>query len=269
MPRPENLPDFTSPPLNEVALGAQFAHAEGYQQVLISEVWALFRENFPSVREFPPFPPTFETFGLPRGRGAQLSLSSTPEHSRYVFLSRARDELLQFQQDRLVHNWHKVGDRTNEYPRFEKIIESFENELQTLETYFAGLVPQSLKINQCEVTYNNQILIDESTGAASAQEWLNFVSFGQLQPEDFIMTIRKVVSGPDGKPLGRLIFETGLALAANNQKAIQLNLTFRGKPAETGIGSAIDLLKHGRELVVRSFPEITTDVAHQKWGRIQ
>ena len=68
-----------------------------------------------------------------------------PEHSRYWFVSLSEDELLQFQKDRLLHNWRKVDDRTNEYPRFETLIDKFEKELRKLETYFASLVPQLLK----------------------------------------------------------------------------------------------------------------------------
>lgn len=271
MARPDDLPDFKAPPLNEVFLGVQFAPAAKYQQVQVGEVWSLFRNDFPSVAEMPPLPPTFETFGLPRGGEQQINFMSMsmPSHSRYWFLSPAQDELLQFQQDRLLHNWRKVGDRTNEYPRFERMIENFEKELQALETYFASLAPQSLQINQGEISYINQIPINDSTGAASAQDWLNFVSLDKLQPDDFTMTFRRVISSADGKPLGRLIFEAAIGLTTNNEKIVQLTITFRGKPTGTGISSAIDFLKYGRELIVHSFKDITTDVAHQKWGIVQ
>ena len=141
MPRPKDLPDFTSPPLNEVALGVQFTRATSYQQILAGEVWALFKNDFPVVEEFAPLPPTFETFGLSRGsrNETRLSLSAMPDHFRYWFLSPNGDELLQFQEDRLLHNWRKVGDRTNEYPRFDTLIEKFERELRALETFFTKL----------------------------------------------------------------------------------------------------------------------------------
>jgi uncharacterized protein (TIGR04255 family) len=269
LPRPDDLPDFTAPPINEVVIGVQFTPAIGYQQVMVGEVWALFRKDFPSVQEEPPLPPTFETFGLPQGvRGAQINLRSMPEHSRYWFISPSEDELLQFQKDRLLHNWRKVGDKTNEYPRFETLIEKFEKELQTLEAYFASLAPQSLKINQCEVTYTNHIEIENSASVASVQDWLNFVRFDKLQPDDFVMTLRKVVSNPEGKPLGRLIYEAGLGLTENNEALVQLALTFRGAPAGTNIKAAIDFLQDGRRLIVQSFKEITTDMAHQKWGMV-
>jgi len=203
---------------------------------------------------------------LPRGGAQQINFMSMsmPSHSRYWFLSPAQDELLQFQQDRLLHNWRKVGDRTNEYPRFERMIENFEKELQALETYFASLATQSLQINQGEISYINHIPINNSAGAASAQDWLNFVSLDKLRPDDFTMTFRRVVSDHEGKPLGRIIYEAAIAVKENNEEVVQLQLTFRGAPTGTDIKAAIDFLQNGRRLVVQSFKEITTDMAHQK-----
>ena len=176
---------------------------------------------------------------------------------------------MQFQQDRLLHNWRKVGDKTNEYPRFETLIEKFEKELQALEAYYASLAPQSLKINQCEISYINHIEVEDSTSVASVQDWLNFVRFDKLQPEDFTMTFRRVVSDHEGKPLGRIIYEAAIAVKENNEEVVQLQLTFRGAPTGTDIKAAIDFLQNGRRLVVQSFKEITTDMAHQKWGMVQ
>ncbi len=267
--RPSDLPDFEAPPLNEVVVGVQFAPATNYQQVRAGEVWSLFRKDFPTVQELPPIPPAFETFGLPQGMVLNLSIMSMPTHGRYWFLSPNQDELIQFQHDRLLHNWRKVGDQTNEYPRFEKMIEKFEKELQTLEVYFTSLAPQPLHINQCEISYINHIPIDDSAGTMSAQDWLKFVCFDALEPDDFAMTFRRVISNSEGKPIGRLIYEAAVALTANNERIVQLTLTFRGRPAGTNINAAIDFLKLGRELVVKSFKEITTDTAHQKWKIVQ
>jgi uncharacterized protein (TIGR04255 family) len=268
VPRPVDLPDFATPPLNEVVMGVQFTPAIRYQQVRVSEVWSLFREDFPSVQELIMLPPTFETFGLPpvRKERAHIDLSSIPGHSRYWFVSTSGEQLLQFQQDRLLHNWRKVGDKTNEYPRFETLIEKFESELRTLETYFISLAPQSLKINQCEISYVNHIDIENFEGFASVQDWLSFVRFDKLRPDDFAMTFRRIISNSEGKPLGRFFCDAVAAFTEKNEKVVQLTLTFRGAPAGVDINAAINFLKGGRELIVRSFKEITTDTAHQKWG---
>ena len=269
MPASDDFPEFTNPPLNEVALGVQFAPGVGYQEVLAGEVRALFRKEFPSVEEMPSLPPTFETFGLPQGGGPQISIMAMPRHSRYWFVSQDQGELVQFQQDRLLHNWRKVGDGTNEYPHFKKMIESFEKELQALQAYFASLSPQLLQINQSEISYINHIPLNGSSDVTSAQDWLNFLSLDKLRPDDFTMTFRRVISDAEKKPFGRLMFEAAIGLTESNEKIIQLSIVFRGKPERTDISSAIEFLKYGRELIVYAFKDITTDVAHEKWGMVQ
>src|SRR5262249_13199892 len=150
-----------------------------------------------------------ETFGLPRAgrREPELVVSNMPDHFRYWFVTADGTELLQFQPDRLLHNWRKVGDGKNEYPRFEALIEKFEKELLTLEGYFASLSPQSLKITQCEISYINHIEIENSN---SAQDWLNFICFDQLDPDDFVIRFRRIISSAEGKSLGRLIYEAAV-----------------------------------------------------------
>jgi hypothetical protein len=111
--RPSDLPDFRDPPLNEVLLGVQFAQAKGYSQIRVGEVWGLFKSAFPEVEEQPPLQPSFEVFGLPQAAQGWAGFVMGPTHNRFWFLTRQKDELIQFQHDRLLHNWRKVG--TNEY----------------------------------------------------------------------------------------------------------------------------------------------------------
>jgi uncharacterized protein (TIGR04255 family) len=63
MRRPDHLPDFTDPPLDEVVLGVQFTPVPGYASVHSMKVWDLFRAEFPKVEELPALEPQFETFG--------------------------------------------------------------------------------------------------------------------------------------------------------------------------------------------------------------
>ena len=104
--RPDDLPDFGKPPLNEVVLGVQFAPPSGYSQIRAGQVWELFKGKYPHTEEYMPLPPVFETFG-PRvvAQANQLEFIDGPMHDRYWFLNDAHDELIQFQQDRLLHNW--------------------------------------------------------------------------------------------------------------------------------------------------------------------
>lgn len=267
MTRPDHLPDFAEPPLNEVVLGVQFSPPKGYQQVHAGEVWKLFKAAYPIVQEHQPLEPAFETFGLPHHAqiGGRLSFVTGAMHDRFWFLRNDGDELIQFQQDRLLHNWRKVGDQTNEYPRFERMAERFATELRQLEAYLANLSLQALVINQCEVTYLNHIEVAASPINLSA--WFRGVSLAGVPADDVNIRFREVLLSDGQQPVGRLTYEITTGIKPDGKRIIVLNLTARGAPGGADIDSALRFIAMGRQLIVSRFAEITTEDAHKAWGR--
>lgn len=264
--RPNDLPDFRNPPLNEVVLGIQFNPLVGYQQIHAGEIWGLFRKEFPKSQEHPPIAPLFETFGLPT-MGNPFGFITGAPHSRFWFLRPDEDELIQFQPDRLLHNWRKVGDETNEYPRFESMVDRFRNEVDLLvDKYLNGLAPQDLTINQCEVSYINHI-VPSAGKPLVASDWFRFLNFGSSEPDDFTSSFREVIVDADNTPQGRLICEASIGVKADRQRILILSLTVRGAPRQSTVESAFDFLSKGRNRIVRKFVELTTDAAHTKWER--
>lgn len=267
--RPEHLPDFINPPLNEVVLGVQFSPPKGYQQIHAGDVWNLFRPDYPQVQEQPPLAPSFETFGLGQpSMAGKLNIVTGASHDRFWFLRPAGDELIQFQQDRLLHNWRKIADESNDYPRFEVMIERFKGELEKLQIYLATLSTQALSINQCEISYVNHVSV-EPNESLKASDWLRFISFVGDEPDDFSVVFREVVHDDAGKPCGRLFCEASTGVKSGDQQIIVMNLTVRGAPSGADINSALSFIAKGRELIVSRFAEFTTDKAHLKWGRIK
>lgn len=268
MSRPEHLPDFQSPPLNEVVLGVQFKPPKGYQQIRAREVWELFSSEFPIVQELQAIPPAFETFGLPQS-GAQLNFGivTGATHDRFWFLAQNQEELLQFQHDRLLHNWRKIGDQTS-YPRFERMIERFEAELVRLENYFLKNWQQKLLINQCEISYINHIGGNENLKIQPASNWLRFVNFLDREPDDFSVTFREIIRTENGQFRGRLICEASTGFDKANKQIIVLTITARGAPSRPDIAAALEFLRMGRERVVARFAALTTELAHRTWKRV-
>lgn len=263
--RPDDLPDFNCPPLNEVTLGVQFAQPKGYQQIYAGEVWNLYRKDYPLVEEQAPLEPVFETFGLSAPSG-QIKFVTGASHDRFWFLRSEGDELIQFQNDRLLHNWRKVGDRSNPYPRFEYMIAKYKNELEQLQTYMARLASDALAINQCEVSYINHIIV-ENDDELKASRWFRFISFGDTEVDDFKAGFREIVRDDAGKPQGRLIGEAVSGRNQSGQRVFVFTLTVRGAPKEPKIESALEFLSRGRELIVKRFAELTSEYAHAKWER--
>lgn len=266
--RPENLPEFRRPPLNEVVLGVQFAPAPTYQQLHAFAVWQLFKADFPVTQEHPPIAPAFETFGRPQVGKFNIELETGVMPTRYWFLSPTGNELIQFQNDRLLHNWRQIGgEPVTVYPRFDTLLARFETEIETLNSYFVTNHRHKLAFNQCELSYINHIPFDAA--GLQLSRWLSFVDFRSSDPDDYAAKFRYAIRGDENKPIARLTCELSTGVTPDEKRILILNLTFRGAPSEQTAPKAIELLQLGRSEIVKRFTELTSKAAHTDWERTQ
>ncbi len=266
MTRPEQLPDFSHPPLDEVVLGVQFASIPGYSSVDSKAVWDLFRSDFPTVEEHPILAPQFETFGGGYVQaGPHVIVGVAPVGSRLWFVSEQSNHLIQFQSDRFIRNWRRRASN-HSYPRFEGLSESMELELRRLADYCKTAFSYEMNINQAEVSYVNIIKVSEFR---EAESWFS-LWHGAFDVEGLNISFGEIIRTEDGKPYARLGHQIQSVFAIDGkQKAFQLSLTFRGKPAGSGIEAAMKFLSTGRDMVVNRFLEVTTAQAHEVWGRLR
>jgi uncharacterized protein (TIGR04255 family) len=273
LPRPPGLPDFTDPPLNEVVVSIQFATPQKYSEAYIREIWALFESDFPRVQEMPALPPTFEVFGGPELPAMRLNFGvlTGALRNRYWFLNENGTELIQYQQDRFMHNWRKVSGQKTEYPRFDPIISKYTSELETLENYFHSKSWGVIAPNQCELTYVNQMPLKTETGQPIPKSFYFRKMDVSLDEDvsDFALNLRKTVTSEDGKPIGRLFVEAATGVDSGGIAVLGLNLTVRGAPADASRASALEFLHNARLLIDKTFVTFTSDAAHQRWGRTQ
>ena len=113
MQRPERLPDFTDPPLDEVVLGVQFAPSLLYTSVCAIAIWELFKGEFPEVQEQPILEPQLELFGgVNFQSGPKVQLVPAPIGSRLWFLSSESSEVIHDREGkplaRLRYDLHSV-----------------------------------------------------------------------------------------------------------------------------------------------------------------
>lgn len=261
------LQDFEAPPLNEVVLGAQFSNPIGYSQIHAGEVWSLFRDKYPLLQEHMSLQPVFETFGtgMPTPPIGQIAFVDGPMHDRFWFIRPDGAELIQFQQDRLLHNWRKVEEASNDYPRFDRLLPQFRDELCKFEKYISTLQRQELMVNQCELSYINHIPV-AADEPMQPSDWLRFVKFENNPPQSFSFGFREVIHNSQKAPQGRLWCEVTDGIKAGGQRIISLTLTVRGAPSMPTIDSALDFIEMGHDLIVNRFVELTTDKAHEVWG---
>ncbi len=267
MRRPDHLPDFTDPPLDEVVLGVQFAPVQGYTSVHSMKVWDLFKAEFSKVQEHPVLEPQFETFGGTNVQaGPRIHVGTAPVGSRLWFLSEDENHLVQFQPDRFITNWRRQPN-SQPYPRFEGLAEAFEVNLEKLARHIESDFGYQMDINQAEVAYINIIPVESFSEAG---EWFEVWNGGAFEVEALNASFNEVVKGDDGKPFARLNHQIQSVFTADRkQRAYRLSLTFKGKPAGSDIGSAMAFLSTGRDAIVTHFGEVTTAEAQKRWGRVQ
>jgi len=258
--RPKNLPDFGQPPLIEVVLGIQFDTPAGYQQIYAKNVWDLYKDRFPSVQEMSALPPTFEVFSDRPVNSMNINFHAGATHDRFWFISKDGEQLIQFQNNKILHNWRK---RNNPYPRFEEIVLNFENETRALSDFFITDFQEEISINQCEITYVNQLPIDSEF---SLSEW--FTLFGRdMRIDEGRFVFIEHLRDEEGAKYARLVTSMGSAISEDGAPVIRFDITVRGKPKGTDLMSAINFLREGRIKIVNHFTSITTKSAHKKWGR--
>ncbi len=266
MHRPADLPDFATPPLDEVVLGVQFTPAPGFSTVHVREVWDLFRAEFPKVQDQPPLPPSFETFGgVPSQQFGfpPLFMGGASGVGRVWFISPSENHLLQFQPDRLLANWRKAPNE-QPYPRFESIATAYAKSLEQIESLFQERFGHSLQVNQAEIAYINIIKVESFAEAENLFKiWKNV----SKDFEGVNITLVDVIYNAERQPYARLLQEIQSACSPDGkQKAYRLTLTFRGKPAGASRDDAFKFLTEGREVIVRRFADLTTRFAHELWG---
>jgi uncharacterized protein (TIGR04255 family) len=274
LPRPPGLPDFTDPPLSEVVISIQFATPPKYSGAYIREIWSLFERDFPKVQEMPALPPTFEVFGgpeLPAMRLMNFGMITGGLRNRYWFLNNTGTEVIQFQQDRFIHNWRKVPGHKNEYPRFDPIFSKYTSELESLDSYFRSKSWGPIVPNQCELTYVNQMPLKTDAGQPIPKSYYFRKIDVSLDEDvsDFGLNLRKPIIAIDGKPIGRLFVEAATGVDSDGNPVLGLNLTARGAPAEASRAASLEFLQNARQLIDNTFVTFTSDAAHKTWGRTQ
>lgn len=98
---------------------------------------------------------------------------------RYWFEKSGTPDLLQVQQDRIIHNWRKQEGELI-YPRYETLRERFKTEVDQFAAFLDEENIGELRPNQCEVTYVNIIELPDSEGVHNCLEEITPLWAGDL-----------------------------------------------------------------------------------------
>jgi uncharacterized protein (TIGR04255 family) len=267
--RPDDLPDFESPPVVETVLSAQFQPLSQMRAAHFGLFWNQVRSRYPKTEERPALDPVVERFPEPvrRRLGVQFPILAAPPLPRFWFVHQNDNELLQVQTDRFIKNWRKSGEG-DAYPRYKRVKEWFEQDFKEFQDFASREKLGTIDVNQCEVTYVNHIVAGE--GWASHADLDKVLTMWKRpgapfpgQAEDAAFHARFPIKDSSGHPVGRLHVDVQAAIRnTDNKSMFVLNLTARGL-----LGKSTEFFDLGHEWIVRSFAEMTTTEMHKVWKR--
>ena len=270
MKRP-SLPDFVRPPITEVALSIQFGELTNFRVIHLGHLWDRFvRRDFPVTEEQPPVPCTVENFGISVPASMpQFKFLNIPPMPRYLFLDETGNMVVQVQQDRFTVNWRKQLP-TDNYPRFESILEKFENYLGKFSSFLEEEKLGKIEVTQAEVTYVNRIETTETLGQIEKVVSVFSGSYSDdflQEPEEVQLSLRFPIHH-DGHVLGRLYIDLRPGTSGDPHSPLNMVLFARGKPLGDDIKASLQFFNIARSYIVSAFASVTSNRMHLTWERI-
>ena len=268
--RPADLPDFDRPPVAEVNLGIEFGTLRPMRAAHLGLFWSQIRDEYPSLQEQPPLASAIEPFdeeAQPLSVSFEFLESAPP--LRTWLLGPDSSRLLQIQNDRFIHNWRRVVPDAP-YPRYESVRDEFATRLEQFSTFASAEQLGSLDVLQAEVNYVNEIVAGDVWAEAkdlgrAFTMWKPSDVAALRKPEDVRVVERHRVQTTDGAP-ARLYISLTPRATVDGEAAVLLTLTVRGRPPE-GTDGIFRFFDFGRDLIVRTFADVTTPDMHAVWGR--
>lgn len=235
---------YRLPPVAEVAVGVYFESTPLLTTIHSGRIHEALADRYPVVQEVPasPPPPPFES----QPPGPYLQFGPDTAGGKLWFMESSQEFLVQLQHDRLVVNWRAL-DRFP-YPRFQTVASRFAEAWSALQSI--GFVPQ-LQPTMAEVSYIN---VDNAPP--------DQVLEGAPKQRNGTYRLERREHATEGDAL-RL--RTITANGTYDEPRTVVDLTVLTRLAAPAQASAA--LEAAHVNIVTTFDEMTTNDAHQRWGR--
>lgn len=262
----EGLPEFTSPPLVEVAFAVQFQELHQFSQVDMGLFWDLIREAFPTYKDRPRLDPMPDPIRPKGQRPFELNIVRASPVDRVWFISSDEQRLVQLQPDRLVMNWRNQNKDGDAYPRFDNLVEEFAGLWGQFTDFCAAREMDSPQVSVTELLYVNRI------DAGSLSEIVRPVEHFELSLpetpgplETSIRIVSPIVSGEQRVGVLRIVAEP--IVLREQVSTFKMDFAARVGPSSSDWMSLLSSFKLGRQAIVDNFDGLTEPYLHEAWGR--
>lgn len=263
------LPEYNEPPIIEVAVSVEFTPLTNWTTSSALEYAKFLGAEYPKLELQTILASEIEKFGEEIWQQAPIRLEVFNQNShRFWYLSEDSNWLIQIQQDRFVLNWRKVTGQ-EVYPRYaQEVKPRFQREFEKYRNFLIQQNIGELNTTQCELTYVNNI--PKGDNWQTVEDATKFIALlTPTKQNKFLPELESIsLAGSYLLPnaLGRLRFTINHALR-DNVEVIFMNLVARGRPQSSSTEAILSWFDIGREWIVRGFTDLTTEQAHQKWGK--
>lgn len=265
--RPKDLPEYVSPPLDEVVIGVHFHPLAEYSDFDAYRYWSSLPVDQQGKVESRPGLMSASDFLAPFAPSAIPQLTMVPPAGRNRIWLSAQDEtyLTQIQQDLFLVNWRK---RSLPYPRFEAVVSEFGTAwegFQNLLTSTGRAVPV---VTQLEVTYVNWIPDLSISEFFKGGESLVPSEFNATDIEHHVLNWTSNIGSTENR-IGRLNIDCQSAWRAGPTawvKGSNFTLTVRLSPSE--FENLESGFAYARKTIVKAFDDLTTSLAHEHWRNV-
>ncbi len=268
MDRPIDLPDFESPPLDEVVIAAYFNHIEALtlnHQILF---WQRNQDTYAKFSVQPAIMVIEEDISQPPGpspipaTSIQRLLSGTAP--RLWLESENESFLLQLQSNMFSSNWRL---RTDPYPHFETLLDRFAGAFVDYRSFLAELQVDPGPVTMIDVTYVNWMpstpMQDVARMAEASQTTgRNSDPWPAAQGHTLLYQLRR-----DGEAVGRLNVDVQSAKRPDGDSwtdGTQMTLVARVLPVQDMEGMKAQFA-FCRDAIVQAFADLTTEGARRQW----
>lgn len=262
---------FKKPPIAEVCFGVQMSPLIGFLTPHIGQLWEKYKGQYPICREQLATTTGFEFDPNMVAPTPESVISpSAPIMHRSIFATADDSSVIQVQRDAFYFNWQR-HDTSDDYPRYEPIVEQFETHFATFSRFIRENKLGDLVPLQLELTYLNEIPMD---GIPSE---IHILKDAHWKPAD-----HNFLSGPDnisigasfllGDAIGHLYSTFNSVLKPNGEPVFQWVLVAKGTTQSKNV-MKLDQMRpwfdNARDWIVKGFVDLSTREAQNVlWERI-
>jgi len=225
----------------------------GVRAIDLAQLYVQWRAEYPKYEEHAAIPASPSIPGL--------ILEPGIPHLRLWYIG-AGGRLIQIQRDRLIVNWRKESE-FSDYPRYGALRSELESRSREFASFIAEQGIGELSPNSIELTYVNQIPLEDAQSLADIVSLVRAPSVDLGSATEANISLRFDASSAVSHESATLAVNVQRSLNAEPPSVI---LQLSCVSPVNDVSDAFETLDRARYHVVRSFQHLTTESMHNKWG---